>query len=108
MKQESYRRIATYLWCTVAQNSTTGNWQIDKKEVEDYFNIKLTDELCEEILNVMYENFDVLDCEFVCEDNEYYFDIVIGNDYVINYLEEDFNDYVDYDNPNTYFEAEEK
>lgn len=107
MKQESYRRIATYLWCTVAQNSTTGNWTIDKSEIEGFFRIKLTNEVCEQILTVMYQEFDVLDCEFECEDNEYYFDITIGTNFVVNYDEGNEGDYVDYEHKETYFEAEE-
>lgn len=105
MKQESYLRVATYLWTKVATESSSSQLYIDKKDVEDYFNIKLTNELCEEILNVMYENFDVLDCEYNSENEE--FDIVIGTNYTLQYDDTGFNDYVDYNNPNTYFEAEE-
>lgn len=105
MKQESYLRVATYLWTKVATESSSSQLYIDKKEVEDYFNIKLTDELCEEILTTMYENFDVLDCEYNAENKE--FDIVIGTNYTLQYDEGNCDDYVDTNNPNSYFEAEE-
>ena len=105
MKQESYIRVATYLWTTVATNSTTGNWYISKSDVEETFGITLTDGVCNEILNVMYKNFDVLECEYLADSQE--FDITIGTSFVIQYDDTNCDDYVDTDYPSTYFEAEE-
>lgn len=88
-------KIATYLYCETANNTSTGAWCVDFEEVVETFSVPkelFTAEFVEDIIHTLITDFgkQVAECWVNIEDPDNpNFDITLYYDYIPGYVDED-------------------
>ena len=93
-------KIATYIYCTAARETTTCCWCVDMEEIEEYFALEpgwIDEEIADDIDSALYEYFGNFIAEsyvvFERGDSEHecerYFDVDLFTNYCMGILQDD-------------------
>lgn len=93
-------KIATYIYCTAAQETTTCCWCVYMDEIEEYFGLEpgwIDEDIADDIDGALYEHFGQFIAEdyvvFERGDNEHecerYFDVDLFTNFCVGILQDD-------------------